>query len=1002
MSGGTLSSIRDALLLPIQEAAGILRGDVSDYCQMEGAENDIDFATESAGLVTLMSINGGPQMIRGVRFKEMVLTIGGRVAGLLHKPGLRVDVVFSRDPERARQDVVRALDPSYASADRMGLQMRAILEERADVVGDMTSSESCYMAISTYPESMPPASVKIARARKHEVVRNKLNLRSAIWGRYAQKPDWSLDQLRSDHHATVTRIIDACREYVQIVPHKTDAAVRVLRTMIEPDTPPDWQPSMVGDMAPLRLGQEMPVDGDFSHLFPMSIAHQMFRTAPEAHGRYVEHGGRVYSTLLVELPPNHAQPFDELFAAVPLHVPWRICFHIHTGHDRVLARLGTKLGFATLLGWTNAENRMIATAIQDLQAFAEQENETLVGLSVSACTWGRTRDDVINRQAILARAIESWGNTQVYEDRGDPIESWVATFPAFPRESVAPQCAYQLSEALRMLPLTRPKSPWAQGPTLYSTTDGKLYPILAGSSLQKSSVDLIFAPPGAGKSVKLAADNMAMVLSPGQRILPRIAIIDIGPSANFFVDFLRSVAPPALRSQVVALRLSPDPNESSVNPFDLPLGCTHPFAMTRAFLTNFLWLLLTPSGMREKGIPLMQELSGVIVDAVYDYYSPEEQPMRYDQGRDLDIDTALATHGHHLGETPSWWDVVDTLFDAGLLDLASRAQRFAIPTLNDIPAAIASNRQISDSYGAALVPGTGMKLTVFANTVLQAAIREYPSLAQPSSFDVRHARITSIDLGRVVGGRGDQDVKKTAIFYLLARQLLCSDYYTGSEVLDEIPERYRRYHLERIDADEKIPKKICYDEFHRTSGAEQVRAQVSIDIREGRKYNVRIALLSQLLSDFGTELTSLANNIFLLSRGSGEQDLDVLRRTFSPTVTSMQALQRHVTGPGPLGASMLYLGEIDGEPARTEQVLRLKLGPRELWAYSTTKEDAYLRRSLVQRMGLVRALDTLAERFPSGSAKSSIEALQAAGSSDDTAALDTLVERLAGEGVTAA
>ncbi len=69
--------------------------------------------------------------------------------------------------------------------------------------------------------------------------------------------------------------------------------------------------------------------------------------------------------------------------------------------------------------------------------------------------------------------------------------------------------------------------------------------------------------------------------------------------------------------------------------------------------------------------------------------------------------------------------------------------------------------------------------------------------------------------------------------------------------MNNIPEQYKEYHKERVLEIREDHKRIIYDEFHRTSKSLAVREQVIIDMRDGRKWKVQIALLSQSVDDFG-------------------------------------------------------------------------------------------------------------------------------------------------------
>mgnify|MGYP007000196501 len=96
--------------------------------------------------------------------------------------------------------------------------------------------------------------------------------------------------------------------------------------------------------------------------------------------------------------------------------------------------------------------------------------------------------------------------------------------------------------------------------------DGKLWPYQPGSALQTTCIDLIYARPGSGKSVLSNAMNLALCLMGGLKRLPRIAVIDIGPSSSGLVSLLKEALPQEKRNQVGYFRLRMTP-EYSINPF---------------------------------------------------------------------------------------------------------------------------------------------------------------------------------------------------------------------------------------------------------------------------------------------------------------------------------------------------------------------------------------------------------------------------------------------------
>ena len=94
------------------------------------------------------------------------------------------------------------------------------------------------------------------------------------------------------------------------------------------------------------------------------------------------------------------------------------------------------------------------------------------------------------------------------------------------------------------------------------------------------------------------------------------------------------------------------------------------------------------------------------------------------------------------------------------------------------------------------------------------------------AFDVGVARLAAIDLAEVVPQGSAEADRQSAAFYLLARHALTRHWWIGEDALASIPEPYREWHASRLRDIRESPKRLCYDEFHRTAGAPAVRAQV--------------------------------------------------------------------------------------------------------------------------------------------------------------------------------
>jgi intracellular multiplication protein IcmB len=220
------------------------------------------------------------------------------------------------------------------------------------------------------------------------------------------------------------------------------------------------------------------------------------------------------------------------------------------------------------------------------------------------------------------------------------------------------------------------------------------------------------------------------------------------------------------------------------------------------------------------------------------------------------------------------------------------------------------------------------------------------------------------------------------------------------DALSGISEIYREHHETRIQEIREDSKRLVLDEFHRTSKVQSVRDQVVQDMREGRKWNVQIALISQSLDDFDEVMVEFGTSIFIMDAGP-EQAINKTCKVFGLSQTARTALKSSVHGPRAGGST--FLAQFATKEGINIQLLTLTLGPIELWAFSTTAEDAFIRNKLYVELGPSEARRVLANIFPNGSSTKYIEAKVREQAEDDSgiisndeknSVLDTVVLRI--------
>ena len=955
-----MSSFLNKILAPF---ARLAKQPLESFIRLETADDEITLVGEDGSLMTMIQVDGSRQMIGTNEYERIIEQGIIKLGSRFDRPGYAWQVVFIRNPDRIGRELKNMMRQNRRAADAIGLDIKDLIDERASHLANYMSWEECYFALWTRPSVMGATEGKKAKEKRLE--KNQKWVASP----YAQRPLAAMDELRTRHRSYVTNMRTAMNELgIQCNVMEVHDALKAIRASIFPSRAGDeWRPILPGDKIPPRAPR---FPNDYSDVLWPPIRHQLCTYDAElVSPGIVQIGNKLWSGVDIVLPPADPTPFTSLLARfVEAAVPFRISFLIEGGGVQ-----GTyfKSLMATMLTITNSTNRQIKDSMEYLQELAK--DEPVVKLRISAATWApeNRRDLIEDRAAVLTQALESWGYSQVSTVSGDPLDEVMSSVPGIACASSAPAAIAPLGEVLKLLPWQRPCSPFKSGPILFRSDDGRIWPYQTGSTLTTTWFDLIFAQPGAGKSVLMNTLNIGTVLSQGVSQLPYIAIIDIGPSSSGLISLIKEGLPPERAHEAMHYRLQMSP-EYAINPFDTQLGCRKPLPDERSYLIELLTLVATPPGQSAPydGMP---QLVGFVVDEMFrwrDDMAPNAEPRPYLPRVDLVVDQALQDHNIYIAPESFWWDVVDTLFEHGLIREAMLAQRHAVPTIAD--AVTAARRPQIRSLMEETSIGSSSESVIHAfERMISSAVRELPILATITRFDIGDTKVCALDLMDVSPQGDDSADRQTAIMYMLARHVMVRSWWINEDVVKYMPAKFRQYHELRLRKIKETPKRLCYDEFHRTSKSRAVRSQVIRDVREGRKWGVQIVLSSQLLKDFDDDMVDLATGVWILGAAISDSAVQDARNRFSLSDTAVYVMRNLLTGPRASGApALLVLGTNEG---KYEQFLVNTLGPIELWAFSTSAEDVALRRRLYTRLGAGPGRQILAASFPGGSARNEIK-----------------------------
>lgn len=959
---------------------------VQDYCDIETVEDNHNLVMSDGSFASIVRFHGSKGILGEQQFLTLLNLVTTSLSIFLDHRGHALQAVFRRDLD-GRQGLLRNAIAQHEVADRLNLAVHDLIDETVDRYSDYVYDEDCYLIFWSRPSLLDPEEHKIFQEQTNDF-RKKSDWPAT---RDAQNLLRPISFLRDRHNAFVNKVVsDLCSPefncFAEVL--GLEDALRAVRFSVYPDLANDsWTPAIPGKSIPFRWKNNKR-DDDLSEFLYPRIAAQIMTAGADIGSSdnpqipdptTIRVGSRIYAPIFMSSPPREPKFFRELFSSMnksdttengrKRSMPFSLSVMLEGDG---LKGTALKQMFSSLLSFTAESNRNINLALGSLNE-RRRDGETIVKLRIAAMTWADYTPSGVRelrlRKSKVIRALEGWGKSSVTERTGYIMDAFQSCSVGLSPKHYAPACPAPLSDALSLLPLTRPASPFTHGSIIFRSRDGKALNYQRFSSDQTTWITLICGRPGYGKSVLMNSNNFESCLLPGIKKLPFIGIMDIGISSAGFIDLVRDSLPENMKHLAVYKRLQNDVSDC-INPMDTPLTKREPLPRGREFLKNFMTMLITPPERDSKAFEGMTAFVGRVIDLAYQYKKDgveKAQPNRYKPGHNEVIDNAIARLNYPVVPATLYYELVDAFFDAEMYYEAEVAQRYAVPTLSDL-AAVASGEVVKSEYGDTLIEGGRSIIQTFI-TGVREAVGDYPIFSSNTRFDLGPSRVVALDLQDVAILGGAAAKKQTGLMFMIARESFMKKVAYSREDLAFFDGKAKPYFTKLVNDIVDENKVMCMDEYHTSGDQPMLRQQIMTDGREARKWNMEIILASQLMSDFG-ELCKIATTMFIMDSGTVETRR-WMRENIGLSGVEEQSLMNFVHGPSADGST--FLAKFETKNAPFSQLFTLSPGAMRLWALSTTAEDRKLRMMLYDAMPRDEARKLLAERFPSGSCKKLLE-----------------------------
>lgn len=532
---------------------------------------------------------------------------------------------------------------------------------------------------------------------------------------------------------------------------------------------------------------------------------------------------------------DRAMNFYKLVEVIGGHVPWRMRFTIDINHPAAVKIVRKERRIDWLCRLVGARARM-APAYQSLM---DENYSSWVVCDLKFDTWGANIAELHANYAHLEGVLFAGSFRRLLD------------YPVL-----------QLEEAITLLPIYRPGSPWLSGDVQFRTRDGKAFPYRQTSNMRYVHTDLIFSKDESDTDEFRLATDAGLIAS--AQNLPQLARIQVGHAKDPLLSLLSKEVPASEQYLIGEFSAVAGPS-FGVNIFDTALGEREPVDCGDEAIAMLEALFYRRLNKRFHG--QMNAMALFLIRAAYNYFSDEEHPKLYVAGVDQAVDSELSSSG--LTAPATWWGVTDLLHANQSSQVAELAQRHAVPVMADLVMMLRGNMEVRSAFGEAVGFGPeGVGADAFADKI-EEVIKVWPSLSAPTTFDIGRSRFTTISVLPLQDEVFDVVENLTAALYLLARKAVCGEYFSD-------PNRYRRgyqsgassydlYHMQKRDSGfaNGVNKKITYSNLEKVMGCESVNYQILTDMREARKLAVLVSMESS--ESYNNELYRCAGAIITLS-----------------------------------------------------------------------------------------------------------------------------------------
>ena len=928
--------------------------DIDQVVDIDAVIGQSEFVSKDGFLMSIIKVNGRSSEDGSYSgFTNSLKPLINKISGGLKEGIHSIQITYIKDAGKEEQLIESSISNSRDKATSYGfIGFDTVFDDQKKYIAQQIVDESVFLAVWTNTSFLRPRQIAVEKEEIEEA-RKLIPLSENAQGLID-----TYSQMKIKHTNYVNSVVSGlAASGVSSTILNRDKAMLSMSSVINPYIPDDFQ-FIFPDRQTFPKTKEYAGgnNSDCSHLIWDSLSSQIFKDDDidiDLTENVVRVGDRYHTTFEVKNPPRDLVLFNSLGDIIRRDVPVMISYSLSSASSFTFfwKQLLSALPYPS-------SNKRIKKSINAVKLLTELGDPD-IEYKVSVSTWSKQPTELLDNKEYLKATVSGWGNSVVRNYKGCPFNALASSIHGINSRTFGTSVYAPLTAAVAQLPLGRRLRFWKSSALNLVGGGDVLYPYSPQSSSQKYWNIGICATMGSGKSVFLQNLTFAHIFGdsvPAE--MPYVGYLDVGFSAKVFIDSMQTYLPK--NKQYLFKHITYENNKKYVyNIFGTQLGCRSADDDLTNQIVSTLVGIVTPAGATK----INDDFSALIrklVGEVYLSLSDREKPKEYREGRSPSLHAALAKINYDpTGKT--YWQITDDLFDRKKYVLAEYAQRYAVPTIQDLILQLTISDTAKNVYGKIKL-NNNESLTDYVRRILTESTEKYPVFSGVTTLDVGLARVIVLDLDRVTKTGSPELDKDSSVFYSLARFVVSRNMFLSKGLMEVVPERYKKYHQKRIDVIRYIPKLMVYDEFHRLKSV-PVLNQIKQEMREGRKWFLINVMASQLLGDFDKDTQLLLSSLFLMSNDAGSYDQ--IKEAFDLDENTMSYVKNELTGPqGSYGTPML--AKFKFKKGTLTQRLRFVLYPQMYWLTTSDSIDNSLKSRMMSQMIVSDAIDAISKKYKFG------------------------------------